>query len=53
MGRVKDLWFDEMQRLTGKYIDQGMDPEDAYEKACNRAQDSLMDQSQSLPRSIR
>jgi hypothetical protein len=43
MGRAKDLWFDEMERLMERYIDEGMDEEAAYDKACNNAHTELGD----------
>jgi hypothetical protein len=53
MGAVKEMWFAEMERLTGEYIDQGMDPQDAYEKACERAQESLVDHWADLADNLR
>ena len=43
MGRVKDLYFDEMERKFNELMDQGMDEEAAYEKASNDAYNSLGD----------
>ena len=37
----KDLWFAEMVRLEAEYIDKGMTPERAYEKASEDAYSSL------------
>jgi hypothetical protein len=43
MGRVKDLWFAEMERKFNELLDQGMDEDRAYEKATNAANRDLAD----------
>lgn len=43
MGRVKDLYFAEMERKFHELLDQGMDEDTAYEKASNDAYHSLGD----------
>lgn len=43
MGRVKDLYFEEMERRLNDLVDQGMPEEEAYEKASNDAYNSLGD----------
>jgi hypothetical protein len=43
MGAAKEMWFAEMERLCDKYMDEGMDPEDAYDLACQEAQSTLLD----------
>lgn len=43
MGAVKDLWFAEMERKFHELLDQGMDEDEAYEKATNEAWPSTYD----------
>lgn len=43
MGRVKDLYFDEMERKFNELLDQGINEDEAYEKASNDAYNSLGD----------
>lgn len=48
MGRVKDLYFDEMERKFNELLDQGMDEDKAYEKASDEAYHSLGDRMADL-----
>ena len=43
MGRSKDMWMDEMERIMGELIDQGMPEDEAYEKASERAGGALQE----------
>lgn len=43
MRAVKDLYFADMERRFNKLLDQGMDPDTAYEKAGNDAYSGLGD----------
>lgn len=40
---MKEFWFDSMEELLDKYLDEGMDFEDAYEKASLGAQEHMVD----------
>jgi hypothetical protein len=39
----KELWIEEVERLTDELVDGGMDPEDAHERACDTAHLTCMD----------
>ena len=43
MGRMKDLYIEEVERKMSEYIDAGYDEQDAYDKASDTAYHSLGD----------
>lgn len=43
MSMVKDIWFADMERRMAELIDQGMDEDEAYEKAGDLAYKYLGD----------
>jgi hypothetical protein len=48
MGRVKDFYFDDMERKFNELLDQGMDVEEAYTKASDEAYAGLKDKMADL-----
>lgn len=43
MGLVKDLWLDEVEQIAEQLVEDGMDEAEAYDLACERGEQALLD----------